>query len=134
MRPKVHVVQSLKFSWLYPKRRRRCSLNIPRDRQTRRRRHALARANRGLVGILAAGFFCLGLGDEPFVDEYAYITQSYQPDLVFAGRTNDRAWLERVAFDLVPLPKYLINLSFRAAGIPRPSRSVGDGLVPRHPY
>ena len=44
--------------------------------------------------------------------------------MVFAGRVNDRAWLERVAFDLVPLPKYLINLSFRAAGIPRPNRSV----------
>ncbi|MGZ5997658.1 MAG: phospholipid carrier-dependent glycosyltransferase, partial [Isosphaeraceae bacterium] len=78
----------------------------------------------GLVGILSAGLFSVGLGDEPFVDEYAYITQSYQPDLVFAGRANDRAWLEWVAFDLVPLPKYLINLSFRLAGVPRPGRSA----------
>ena len=122
MGPKVHTVQSLKFSRLYPKRRSRCSLNIPRDRQTRRRRRASLGLESGTVGILSAGFFCLGLGDEPFVDEYAYITQSYQPDLVFAGRMNDPAWLERVAYDLVPLPKYLINLSFRAVGIPRPNR------------
>ena len=44
--------------------------------------------------LLAAGFFALGLGDEPFVDEYAYITQSYQPDILFAGRSNDPAWLD----------------------------------------
>jgi 4-amino-4-deoxy-L-arabinose transferase-like glycosyltransferase len=68
------------------------------------------------------GFFALGLSDEPFVDEYAYITQSYQPDLVFAGRTKDRSWLEGLSYDLVPLPKYLINLAYRAAAVPRPAR------------
>jgi 4-amino-4-deoxy-L-arabinose transferase-like glycosyltransferase len=77
-----------------------------------------------LVGVLSATWFGVGLGDEPFVDEYAYITQSYQPDLIFAGKANDRAWLEWVAFDLVPLPKCLINVSFRAVGIARPGRSV----------
>jgi 4-amino-4-deoxy-L-arabinose transferase-like glycosyltransferase len=77
----------------------------------------------GLIGSLAAGFFALGLGDEPFVDEYAYITQSYQPDLLYSGRTNDPAWLEFLGYDLVPLPKYLINLSLRLARIPRPGRS-----------
>jgi 4-amino-4-deoxy-L-arabinose transferase-like glycosyltransferase len=76
----------------------------------------------GLVGILSAAFFALGLGDAPFVDEYAYITQSYQPDLLFAGRTHDASWLECLSYDLVPLPKYFINLAFRAAGTPRPSR------------
>ena len=77
-----------------------------------------------LVGILSAAFFALGLGDEPFVDEYAYITQSYQPDLLFAGRTDDASWLEVLSYDLVPLPKYFINLAFRAAGTPRPSRGT----------
>jgi len=76
----------------------------------------------GLIGILSAAFFALGLGDEPFVDEYAYITQSYQPDLLFAGRTDDASWLDVLSYDLVPLPKYLINLAFRASGTPRPSR------------
>src|SRR6476660_8039755 len=73
-----------------------------------------------LIGVLAAGVFTLNLGDEPFVDEYASITQSYQPDLLYAGRTNDPAWLEALTYDLVPLPKYLINASFRIAGVPRP--------------
>ena len=44
-----------------------------------------------------------------------------QPDLVFAGRMNDISWLGRLGYDLVPLPKFWINLAFRAAGIPRPS-------------
>jgi 4-amino-4-deoxy-L-arabinose transferase-like glycosyltransferase len=66
----------------------------------------------------------MGLGDEPFIDEYAYITQSYQPDLVVAGRTNDPEWLEFQAYDLVPLPKYFINAAFRLAGIPRPGRGA----------
>ena len=63
----------------------------------------------------------MSLGDDPFVDEYAYITQSYQGDLVFAGRMNDPSWLNGVCYDLVPLPKYLINLAFRAAAVPRPA-------------
>jgi 4-amino-4-deoxy-L-arabinose transferase-like glycosyltransferase len=74
-----------------------------------------------VIGLLAAGWFALGLRDEPFADEYAYITQSYQPDLIFAGRKNDVSWLEGPGYDLVPLPKLWINLAFRAAGIPRPS-------------
>jgi 4-amino-4-deoxy-L-arabinose transferase-like glycosyltransferase len=77
----------------------------------------------GLLGCLASGLFALGLGDGPFVDEYAYITQSYQADLFFNGRTHDPAWLETLSYDLVPLPKYLINASFRLAGIARPARS-----------
>jgi 4-amino-4-deoxy-L-arabinose transferase-like glycosyltransferase len=80
--------------------------------------------NAGLIAILASGFFALGLGDVSFVDEYAYITQSYQPDLLFSGRANDPAWLESLAYDLVPLPKYLINLAFRMAQIPRPNREA----------
>jgi 4-amino-4-deoxy-L-arabinose transferase-like glycosyltransferase len=74
-----------------------------------------------VIGLAAAGYFALGLPDPPFVDEYAYITQSYQPDLIFSGRTNDVSWLEMLGYDLVPLPKFWINLAFRAAGIPRPT-------------
>jgi 4-amino-4-deoxy-L-arabinose transferase-like glycosyltransferase len=74
----------------------------------------------GLVGLLAVGLFALGLGDGAFVDEYAYITQSYYADLLFSGRTNDSAWLGIPALDLVPLPKYLIGLSLRMAQIRRP--------------
>jgi 4-amino-4-deoxy-L-arabinose transferase-like glycosyltransferase len=72
--------------------------------------------------MIAMGLFALELGDDPFVDEYAYITQSYQPDLVLAGRSDDPSWLERLSYDLVPLPKYFINLAYRAAGVPRPVR------------
>ncbi|MDG3006291.1 phospholipid carrier-dependent glycosyltransferase [Paludisphaera mucosa] len=64
--------------------------------------------------------FGWNLGDVPFVDEYAYITQSYYADLLFEGRTNDPAWLDFPAYDLVPLPKYLIGLALRAAGERRP--------------
>src|SRR3954463_9840262 len=73
-----------------------------------------------LAGALVLGLFALGLGDPPFVDEYAYITQSYQPDLLLAGRADDPAWLDRLTYDLVPLPKYLINGAYRIAGIARP--------------
>ena len=75
-----------------------------------------------LLALLTAAWFASNLGDEPFVDEYAYITQSYQPDLVYAGLWSDPSWLDVVGYDLVPLPKYFINLAYRAAGLPRPSR------------
>ena len=55
-----------------------------------------------------------------FEDEYAYIAQSYYADLFFAGRFNDLAWLDFPAYDLPPLPKYLIGLSFRLARLPMP--------------
>jgi 4-amino-4-deoxy-L-arabinose transferase-like glycosyltransferase len=77
-----------------------------------------------LIGFLAAGFFALGLFDEPFVDEYAYITQSYQPDLLRLPQTDERIWFETISYDLVPLPKYLINFSLRLAQIPRPGRGA----------
>jgi 4-amino-4-deoxy-L-arabinose transferase-like glycosyltransferase len=76
------------------------------------------------VGFLAAGFFALGLGDESFVDEYAYITQSYQPDLLRLPQADERSWFETISYDLVPLPKYLINFSLRLAQIPRPGRGA----------
>ena len=67
------------------------------------------------------------------MDEYAYITQSYQPDLVFAGRINDPAWLEVLAYDLVPLPKYFINASLPPRGDPpsRPGSARWPGTTTR---
>lgn len=74
-----------------------------------------------LLGIVATAAFAWKLGDDSFVDEYAYVTQSYYADLFFSGRWNDPAWLEGEALDLVPLPKYLIGLALRASGERRPS-------------
>jgi 4-amino-4-deoxy-L-arabinose transferase-like glycosyltransferase len=68
------------------------------------------------LAVFASGWFA------PFFeDEYAYISQCYYADLFFAGRFNDRAWLDLPAIDLPPLPKYLIGLSFRLARIPMPN-------------
>ncbi len=72
------------------------------------------------VAAAALAVFSTGLFDSPFADEYAYITQSYYADLFFAGRHDDPAWLHFFAFDLQPLPKYLIGASLHAAGQPMP--------------
>ncbi len=58
------------------------------------------------LAVFASAWFAAS-----FEDEYAYISQSYYADLFFAGRFNDRAWLDLPAYDLPPLPKYLIGLS-----------------------
>lgn len=67
------------------------------------------------LAVVATSVFAWKLGDDPFVDEYAYISQSYYSDLYFSGRWNDSGWLEFPAYDLVPLPKYLIGLALHAA-------------------
>ncbi|WP_165225917.1 ArnT family glycosyltransferase [Aquisphaera insulae] len=74
-----------------------------------------------VVTAVAAIVFAAELNDKPFVDEYAYITQSYQPDLLLDGKRDDPHWLEFLSFDLVPVPKYMINAAFRATGTPRPT-------------
>jgi 4-amino-4-deoxy-L-arabinose transferase-like glycosyltransferase len=80
-----------------------------------------------LVAVCAALLvFAGGLYSKSFVDEYAYITQSYYIDLLMEGRLNDKAWLELFAYDLQPLPKYLIGLSLRLGGFKLPAR--GDAL------
>ncbi|APW63043.1 ArnT family glycosyltransferase [Paludisphaera borealis] len=82
-----------------------------------------ARSLAGLAAVVFAAslaFFAWDLRDAPFVDEYAYISQSYYADLFLDGKTNDRAWLDLPAYDLVPLPKYLIGLALRAEGFGRP--------------
>ena len=111
------------FPGFNPETRRRCRLNDPsRSANSPTAAWSLWHGRR-LIGLLAAGLFALGLGDEPFVDEYAYITQSYQPDLVFAGRI-ERPCLARWpgATTLFPCPS-----------ISSISRSARPGfLVPRH--
>ena len=73
------------------------------------------------LGGLALIVFAFGLFDESFVDEYAYITQSYYADLFFEGKVNNAAWLDYYAFDLQPIPKYLIGPTLRVAHLQVPS-------------
>jgi 4-amino-4-deoxy-L-arabinose transferase-like glycosyltransferase len=74
-----------------------------------------------LVGLVAVGVFGIDLRSEPhFVDESAFLSQSYFADLFIDGRHDVLEWLTYPAIDLPPLPKYLIGLTLRAAGHPRP--------------
>jgi 4-amino-4-deoxy-L-arabinose transferase-like glycosyltransferase len=73
------------------------------------------------IAAIALVVFGLGLTAKSFEDEFAYITQSYFADLFFAGRFGDRAWISMPAYDLQPLPKYLIGFSLRVAGLPVPT-------------
>jgi hypothetical protein len=70
------------------------------------------------IGCAALCVFALSLSAKRFEDEDAYISQSYYADLFLAGRFHDRAWLEFPAYDLQPLPKYLIGFSLRLAQLP----------------
>ncbi len=79
-----------------------------------------------LCGCAALLVFAAGLGAKSFADEYAYMSQSYYADLAFEGRLQDKLWLDFGAFDLQPLPKYLIGISFRLAHVKPPSR--GDAI------
>ena len=77
----------------------------------------------GLVLIATVGLFAFRLDSEPlFVDEAAFLSQSYFGDLYVSGRHDSPLWLEYPAYDLPPLPKYLINVSLRLNGIARPGR------------
>ncbi len=78
---------------------------------------AAALAALGLVALAAFGW---RIGDPAFVDEYAYISQSYYSDLFFEGDWNSPAWIDFPAYDLVPLPKYLIGAALWTAAEPRP--------------
>ena len=79
----------------------------------------------GLVGVVALVVFGVGLAREPhFVDESAYISQSYYADLLIEGRRDDPTWLEYMGYDLPPLPKYTIGLALRLEGFPRPGPSA----------
>ncbi len=63
-----------------------------------------------LVAIVAGLAFGGGLASEPaFADESAYYSQAYFAELFAKGRWNDPLWLSYPAYDLPPLPKYLIG-------------------------
>jgi 4-amino-4-deoxy-L-arabinose transferase-like glycosyltransferase len=74
----------------------------------------------GAIACAAAAVFASGLFAESFVDEYAYIAQSYYADLFFRGQVNDWTWLDLPAYDLPPLPKYLIGFALRSCQLPMP--------------
>jgi 4-amino-4-deoxy-L-arabinose transferase-like glycosyltransferase len=73
------------------------------------------------IACLALAVFAPGLADRSFVDEYAYITQSFYADLFRDGQLNHRLWLDYFAYDLQPLPKYLIGMALRSAALPMPT-------------
>lgn len=80
-----------------------------------------------LLGLVLL-FGCLvrfgsGLSKEPsFVDEWAYVSQSWYGPLWWGGKWDDPAWLDYAAVDLPPIPKYLIAASLRLEGRPLPPR------------
>jgi len=75
-----------------------------------------------LVGLTSLGYFVNGIPDEPvFVDESAYYSQSYYAKLFAQRKRDDPAWLEYMAYDLPPLPKYLIGASLWHHGYPFPT-------------
>lgn len=75
-----------------------------------------------VVLIIALGSFAYRLPEEPhFADEGAYYTQSYFASLFAEGRLNDPEWLAFMAYDLPPLPKYLIGAALSAVGFELPT-------------
>ncbi len=76
-----------------------------------------------LIFGAAAVFFGLGIHDTLFEDESAYISQTFYANLFFSGQLDHKLWLEREAYDLQPLPKYLMGLAFRLSRLPMPGLS-----------
>ena len=74
------------------------------------------------IACAALAVFASGLYAESFEDEYAYISQSYYADAFFGGHADDWTWLDLPAYDLPPLPKYLIGFS---VAIMSPRRCLG---------
>lgn len=78
-----------------------------------------------IVFGVACAVFGFRLGAEGhFVDESAYVSQSYFADLFLEGRRDDPAWLDYPAVDLPPLAKYLVGFALRAGGFRRPGPSA----------
>jgi hypothetical protein len=70
--------------------------------------------------LTAAVVFGIGVSSEPhFADESAFIAQSYFWTLRLRGDVHNPAWVEYPAFDLPPLPKYLIGLALDVGGFER---------------
>ena len=79
-----------------------------------------------LVTALALTVFGWDLASEPhFVDESAYISQSFYADLWLQHKWDDPLWLTYAGYDLPPLPKYVIGLALRIEGCPRPGPCPG---------
>jgi 4-amino-4-deoxy-L-arabinose transferase-like glycosyltransferase len=72
------------------------------------------------IGCAAFALFAWSIHSKAFEDEYAYITQSYYAEYFLKGALDHPAWLDFFAYDLQPLPKYLIGLSLRWANLPMP--------------
>ncbi len=89
-----------------------------------------ARPNRWLgtmVGLVAFASFGYDLPSQPhFVDESAYLSQTYYADLWLSGDVNHPAWLDRPAYDLPPLPKYLFGVALRVVGRSRPGPAAAE--------
>jgi hypothetical protein len=96
-----------------PPEHRARSTNSPQPSTSLSRRAAV-------LGCLALALYATSLSADAFVDEYAYITQSYYADWFFGGQFNRPDWLDVFAFDLQPVPKYLIGASLRAAHLRMP--------------
>jgi 4-amino-4-deoxy-L-arabinose transferase-like glycosyltransferase len=86
------------------------------------RRRAWVTAIAGLfIFVIALGVFGYDRDAEPlFMDEAAYLSQSFYWDLLRNGRGDDPRWLDYPAYDLPPLSKYLVGASLQAHGVPRP--------------
>jgi 4-amino-4-deoxy-L-arabinose transferase-like glycosyltransferase len=79
------------------------------------------------IGLVAIAVFGMNLAGEPrFVDESAYLSQSYFADLLLSGDCNSPAWLTYPAVDLPPLPKCLIGVALRAGSYPRPGPEIAQ--------
>ncbi|CAN5888226.1 hypothetical protein BH23PLA1_BH23PLA1_04630 [soil metagenome] len=75
----------------------------------------------GVIALLSAAWLGYRLEAEPaFVDEWAYFSQSFYGPLWWEGKWDRVEWLDYAAYDLPPLPKYLIALSLRLDGHPLP--------------
>ena len=74
-----------------------------------------------LVALISLTVFGYDLSSEPhFVDESAYLSQSFYADLMLGAKWDDPSWLSYAGYDLPPLPKYVIGWSLRAHGYRRP--------------
>ena len=112
---------------LTPPEQRARSTNSPQSAAYLSRRAAV-------LGLLALGLYATGLFANPFVNEYAYITQSYYADWFFGGKFNHPDWLDVFAFDLQPVPKYLIGASLRAAHLHMPAPTDAEKWYPNTHY
>ncbi len=74
------------------------------------------------LALLALIFYGIRIEAEPhFLDESAYFAQSHYFELYWLeGAWDDRAWIEYSAYDLPPLPKYVVGAALWLFGEPRP--------------